>query len=241
MRQLILDTETTGLDPREGHRMVEFAALEMIDRKLTGKYLHLYINPERLIDEGAARIHGITDQMVADKPVFADVVEQVCEFIKDAELIIHNAKFDLGFMDYQFNLLQKPNTQSIVAGVIDTLMLARQKYPGSKNNLDALCDRFKVDRSGRNYHGALVDCELLAHVYLALTREQISLLIDEDIKQNSKKEHTFEKLDTSKLNLKLQVATDAEIELHKNYLEQLNKVTKGKSTWYNLTQESKNG
>ena len=240
MRQLILDTETTGLDPKEGHRMVEFAALEMIDRKLTGKYLHLYINPERAIDEGAARIHGITDEMVADKPKFADVVDEIHEFITGAELIIHNAKFDLGFMDYQFNLEQKPKTQSVVANVIDTLMIARQKFPGSKNNLDALCDRFKVDRSSRGYHGALIDCELLAHVYLALTREQISLLADDEVKNNfNSVEHVFTQIDTSHLNLKVIESSSVEAELHDGYLSKLDKLTTGKSAWYNLTQEQK--
>ena len=238
MRQLILDTETTGLDPKDGHRMVEFAALEMIDRKLTGKYLHLYINPERKIDEGAARIHGITDEMVADKPKFAEVVDEIHEFITGAELIIHNAKFDLGFMDYQFNLEQKPKTQSVVANVIDTLMIARQKFPGSKNNLDALCDRFKVDRSSRGYHGALIDCELLAHVYLALTREQISLLADDEVKNNfNSVEHVFTQIDTSQLNLKVIETSSVEAELHDNYLEKLDKLATGKSAWYNLTQE----
>ncbi|HMT02745.1 MAG TPA: DNA polymerase III subunit epsilon, partial [Burkholderiales bacterium] len=155
MRQLILDTETTGLYPEKGHRIIEFAALEMIDRKLTGNYLQLYINPEREIDADATKIHGIKNEDVIDKPVFAELVEQIIEYIKDAELIIHNAKFDLSFMDYQFKLHDYQPTQNYVKNIIDTLNMARQKFPGGKNSLDALCDKFNIDRSKRDYHGAL--------------------------------------------------------------------------------------
>lgn len=233
MRQLILDTETTGLEVAKGHRIIEFAAVEMIDRKLTGNHLHLYINPERKIDPDATRIHGIKDSDVANKPTFSGVVLEIANYIQDAELIIHNAKFDLAFLNYQFNLEKYNLIDSYVKDVIDTLVIARQKFPGSKNNLDALCDRFKVSRENRNYHGALIDCHLLADVYLALTREQISLLgFDSDKKKNNQKQH-FERLDESSLNLKLIHPSAHENQLHDEYLKLLDKSSHGKSPWFN--------
>lgn len=231
MRQLIIDTETTGLEVARGHRIIEFAALEMVDRRLTGKHLHLYINPERKIDEGASKIHGINDADLVDKPLFSSVVQDIIKFITDAELIIHNAKFDLGFLNYQFNLENLGTIDDYVNGVIDTLIIARQKFPGSKNNLDALCDRFKISRTNREYHGALVDCRLLSDVYLALTREQISLLASDDNKESEKNE--FAKLDTTGLNLKIIHPTETENKLHSEYLNTLNKISHGKSMWFN--------
>lgn len=173
MRQLLLDIETTGFSPNKGDRIIEFAAIEMIDNKLTGNHLHLYINPERSINEGASKVHGITDANVIDKPTFSKVIDQIAAYIKDADLIIHNAKFDLSFLNYQFNLEKYALIDSYVKNVIDTLVIARQKFPGTKNNLDALCDRFKVNRENRNYHGALIDCHLLAEVYWALNEEKL--------------------------------------------------------------------
>lgn len=233
MRQLILDTETTGLEVAKGHRIIEFAAVEMVNRKLTGNHLHLYINPERSIDPGASKVHGITDADVADKPTFSEVVGQIADYIKDAELIIHNAKFDLSFLNYQFNLEKHELIDSYVKDVIDTLVIARKKFSGAKNNLDALCDRFKISRENRNYHGALIDCHLLAEVYLALTREQISLLGEEENKNTKKKQH-FEKLDVSGLNLKIIHPNPDENKLHDEYLKSLDKASHGKSAWFNL-------
>lgn len=187
MRQLIVDTETTGLDPKLGHRIIEFAALEMIDRQLSGKYLHLYINPERIIDAGAMAIHGITNQMLEDKPKFAEIATTIMNYIQGAQLIIHNAKFDVGFLDHHFkNYGTEKKIATMTTEIIDTLVMARQKFPGAKNNLNALCDRFKINRTNRNYHGALIDCELLAAVYIALTQEQISLL-NENLEEQSAK------------------------------------------------------
>jgi DNA polymerase III subunit epsilon len=231
-RQLILDTETTGLDPIAGHRIIEFAALEMVDRKLTGGSLHLYINPERKIDAGATRIHGITDKQVADKPTFKQVAQQIIDYIKDADLIIHNAKFDVGFLDHQLKLEQLDPINKHAATVIDTLIMARQKFAGSKNSLDALCDRFKINRSHRDLHGALVDCRLLADVYLALTREQISLLEDEHNTKDAIK-HTFSKLQLSQ-QLKVITANTDELKEHEVYLQELDKLSKGNSLWYKL-------
>ena len=232
IRQLILDTETTGLKVEDGHRIIEFAALEMIERKLTGNKLHLYINPQREIDPNATRIHGITDSQVADKPTFAEVIDQIREFIDGAELIIHNAKFDMGFLNYQFNLVQSGKTvDNYIVGVIDTLTMARQKFPGGKNSLDALCDRFKVDRTNRDYHGALIDCRLLADVYLNLTREQINLL---EQPTTQKSHYQFNKIDSSHLDLAVIKATSDENKLHLTYLEELDKISKGKSPWFNM-------
>jgi DNA polymerase III subunit epsilon len=234
MRQLIVDTETTGLDPKTGHRIVEFAALEMIDRKLTGNSLQLYINPERNIDDEVAKIHGITNKMVADKPTFSEVVKDIIAYIAGAELIIHNAKFDLSFLDYQFTLEEKGVAEDYALGIIDTLVMARRKFPGGKNNLNALCDRFDINRSHREYHGALVDCRLLADVYLALTREQISLLGDSD-QMDSGGEVQFQQIDVSKLNLKVIHATATETEEHTTYLKKLDKASKGDCLWFNAT------
>ena len=224
IRQLILDTETTGLDPARGHRIIEFAALEMINREITGNYLHLYINPECKIAEEATKIHGISDSDVADSPVFNDVAQSIIDYIKDSELIIHNAKFDLSFLDYQFKLSNFGNTSSYISGVVDTLAIARQKFPGSKNSLDALCDRFKVDRSIRDFHGALIDCRLLSEVYLMLTREQISLLPNENDKIMNIENYKFKKYDTGTAlvsELKILGANQEELEQHKQYLKRI--------------------
>jgi DNA polymerase-3 subunit epsilon len=230
IRQLILDTETTGLDPEDGHRIIEFAALEVINRELTGNKLHLYINPERAIDPGATKIHGITDDQVKDKPTFAEVAKEIINFIDGSELIIHNAKFDIGFLDYQLQKSGYSRTNEYIIGVIDTLIMARQKFPGAKNSLDALCDRFSISRANRDFHGALIDCRLLLDVFLALTREQVSLL-SEDKKKHLKVE--FEKFNTSNLNLKIVHATVEELHQHTNYLETLNRVSKENCLWFN--------
>ncbi len=243
VRQVILDTETTGFKPEEGHRVIEFAGLEMIDRKLTGNKLQLYINPQRLIDAGAMKVHGITDEYVADKPVFAEVVDEIIEFINGSELIIHNAKFDMGFLNHHFNQIGKSNgriksADSYIKGVIDTLAIARQKFPGGKNSLDALCDRFKVDRSIRDYHGALVDCKLLADVYLALTREQINLLEADAVNKVQQQDFSFTKIDTAGLRLKIVHPSLEEDNEHIKYLHELDKASHGKSSWFNIIKNS---
>jgi DNA polymerase-3 subunit epsilon len=238
IRQIILDTETTGLKPEEGHKIIELAAVEMIDYKLTGNNLHLYFNPERVIDAEATKIHGITNEAVADKPKIKEVVNQIIEFVKDSELIIHNAKFDMAFLNHEFNLLQDTNIKEFsayVSGVIDTLIIARQKFPGAKNSLDALCDRFNVDRSNRDFHGALIDCNLLAQVYCSLIREQTNLLGSNNKKNNNKIE--FTRFNTNDLNLIINHATKTEVANHKKYLQQLDKISKGKSLWFNQSHE----
>jgi DNA polymerase-3 subunit epsilon len=177
MRQIVLDTETTGLDPALGHRVIEIGALEILNRRAAGATYHVYLNPEREIDAGAVQVHGLTNDFLADKPRFADIAGEFLAFVQDAELVIHNAPFDVRFLNTEFNRLgMEPITQ--YCGVLDTLKLAKEMHPGQKNNLDALCKRYAVDNSGRSFHGALLDAQLLAEVYLAMTRGQESLGID---------------------------------------------------------------
>ncbi len=177
MRQIILDTETTGLDPNQGHRVIEVAAVEMVNRRLTGNHLHRYVNPDRDIDAGAMQVHGITPEFLADKPRFADIAQEFVDFIQGAELIIHNAPFDVGFLNMELRLLDMAPLPTWCDGVTDTLAMAKALRPGQRNNLDALCKHYGVDNAARTLHGALLDCELLAAVYLALTRGQESLSI----------------------------------------------------------------
>lgn len=179
-RQVVLDTETTGLSPAQGHRVIEIGCIELIDRRRTGETFHFYLQPERQIDPGAERVHGITDAFLADKPLFAEVAEDLLEFLKEAELVIHNAPFDVGFLDHEFQLWSKARQQAPVSieqlcTVLDTLVMARRKHAGQRNSLDALCKRYQVDASQRTVHGALMDAELLADVYLAMTGGQTSM------------------------------------------------------------------
>ncbi|NKI33677.1 DNA polymerase III subunit epsilon [Wenzhouxiangella sp. XN79A] len=178
MRQIVLDTETTGLEPEEGHRIIEIGALELIDRSLTGRQFHKYINPEREVDAGAVEVHGLSDEFLDDKPRFAEIAEEFIEFIRGAELIIHNAAFDVGFLDAELARLPEPTRVIELARVLDTLELARELHPGQRNSLDALCRRYEVDNSNRTLHGALLDSELLADVYLLMTGGQVDLGLD---------------------------------------------------------------
>lgn len=181
MRQIILDTETTGLDPRQGHRVIEIAAVEMLNRRLTGNHFHRYLNPDRDIEEGALQVHGITRDFLQDKPRFADVAAEFIEFVQGAELIIHNAPFDTAFLNAELALHGMNNLQTYTGEVIDTLPLARNLHPGQRNSLDALCKRYGVDNSTRTLHGALLDCELLAQVYLSMTRGQETLVMETSV------------------------------------------------------------
>ena len=180
MRQVVLDTETTGLEPADGHRIIEIGALELIDRRLTGRQFHRYLNPERAVDAGALEVHGLDDEFLADQPRFAEVVKEFLDFIRDAELIIHNAPFDIGFLDAELARLAEPMRIADFARVLDSLELARELHPGQRNSLDALCKRYEVDNSNRSLHGALLDAELLADVYLLMTGGQVALGLDLD-------------------------------------------------------------
>jgi DNA polymerase-3 subunit epsilon len=178
MRQVIVDTETTGLDPKQGHRIIEFAALEVVNRRVTGRSVHFRVDPEREIDAGATEVHGMTRDDLRDKPKFREVAADIIDFVRGAEWIIHNAPFDIGFIDAELRLASLPPCTEIYAGLVDTLALARELYPGKRNSLDALCERFGVDHAHRAMHGALLDAQLLAEVYLTMTRGQETLTID---------------------------------------------------------------
>lgn len=176
MRQIVLDTETTGLEPSEGHRIIEIGAVELLDRRLSGKNFHTYLNPQRDIEDGALEVHGITREFLADKPVFADIAEDLLDFVRDSEVLMHNAPFDLGFLDMELShLTECPGRLEDFVSVLDTLELARELHPGQRNSLDALCKRYEVDDSSRSLHGALLDAEILAEVYLAMTGGQTDL------------------------------------------------------------------
>ncbi|MEW5880318.1 MAG: DNA polymerase III subunit epsilon [Pseudomonadota bacterium] len=178
MRQVVLDTETTGLEAKDGHRIIEVGCIEIVSRRITERQLHRYVNPERASDDGAVAVHGLTDEFLADKPKFADIVDDLLEFVRGAEVIIHNAPFDLEFLDAELARLGRPAFREHCAAVTDTLKLARELHPGKRNSLDALCERYGVSNSHRTLHGALLDAGLLAEVYLAMTRGQDSLTID---------------------------------------------------------------
>lgn len=185
MRQIVLDTETTGIGHEQGHRVIEIGCVELIDRKLTGKHFHVYLNPERLVDEGAFRVHGISDEFLQDKPLFADKVSEFLQFVGGAELIIHNAVFDMGFLNSELRHVQWKKKLEDYCDVFDTLTYARNKFPGQRNSLDALCKRFGIDHFNRQLHGALLDAEILAFVYLAMTGGQSSLFADAEENANN--------------------------------------------------------
>jgi len=178
MRQIVLDTETTGLETRDGHRVIEIACIEIVQRRLTQRHFHYYLDPERDIDPGAQEVHGISREFLAGKPRFSEIAAEFLDFIRGAELVIHNAPFDCGFLNYELSLLGLAPLETVCAGICDTLKMAKDLHPGKKNNLNALCERYAVDHSHRTLHGALLDAELLAEVYLALTRGQDSLMIE---------------------------------------------------------------
>lgn len=225
MRQIALDTETTGLSAEEGHRIIEIACVEMIDRKMTGKTYHTYIHPEREIDSGAINVHGITLEFLKDKPKFAEIAEPLIEFIHDAELIIHNAVFDITFIEHELKLSKK-NTPSlpkkIENKIIDTLLMARNLHPGQKNNLDALCKRYHIDNSKRQLHGALLDAHLLAHVYLNMTGGQGSLFQEEASPQEiTLQENSLSTRNKQKHSFKIIKATADEINLHEQRMREI--------------------
>ena len=228
MRQIILDTETTGLNPLTGDRIIEIGCLEMVDRRLTGKKLHHYINPQRDIDPGAVAVHGLTVEFLSDKPVFADVADEIITFLKGAEIIIHNAPFDVGFLDAEFGLLKLGKMNDYVAKVIDTLKNARDMFPGKRNSLDALCERFQISNDHRTLHGALLDAELLAEVYLAMTRGQEDLMIDMNGLEADGANAKRKPLPT---NLVIQLASIEEQEAHEAYLEGVAKAAKKPPVW----------
>ncbi|MDR5779934.1 DNA polymerase III subunit epsilon [Caballeronia sp. LZ065] len=231
MRQLILDTETTGLNARTGDRIIEIGCVELINRRLTGNNLHLYVNPERDSDPGALAVHGLTTEFLSDKPKFAEIAAQLRDFIAGAELIIHNAPFDVGFLDVEFGLLGLPKMKDTVGGVIDSLAQAKQMFPGKRNSLDALCDRFGISNAHRTLHGALLDSELLAEVYLAMTRGQESLVIDMLGEQAAAGASATPREAFDDLDLPVIAASAEEQSAHEAVLNELDRAIKGTSVW----------
>ncbi|ANQ85217.1 DNA polymerase III subunit epsilon [Azoarcus olearius] len=229
MRQIVLDTETTGLDWRTGDRVIEIGCVELVNRSLTGRHFHVYINPDRGIDAEAVAVHGITEEFLADKPRFAGIVEAFEDFVRDAELVIHNANFDVGFLNCELGLLGRPKLDVLCAGVIDTLRMAKEQNPGKKASLDALCDRYEIDNGHRTLHGALLDAELLAEVYLAMTRGQESLMIALDEPAPGQVE--TDGLPVMRVGVKVVRATEAECEAHAANLADIAKANKGLCLW----------
>ncbi|WP_255307620.1 MULTISPECIES: DNA polymerase III subunit epsilon [unclassified Gilliamella] len=232
-RQIVLDTETTGMNQEgnnhyEGHKIIEIGAVEIVNRRLTGNHFHVYINPERLIDEEAFKVHGISDEFVKDKPIFKNIAHDFIKFIDGAELVIHNASFDVGFMDYEFRLCGLNFKTAEHCIITDTLAMARRLFPGKRNNLDVLCERYQIDNSHRTLHGALLDAEILAEVYLAMTGGQTTLSFSSDDHLSSSTDaNAVKKIDRNGNRLKVIKASDDELGQHKAILEKIDKKSGG--------------
>ncbi len=232
MRQIVLDTETTGFyanHPDNPDRMVEIGCVELVNRKLTGNNLHFYLNPGRDSDEGALRVHGLTTQFLSDKPRFEEIAQQLVDYVAGAEIIIHNAPFDLSFLDMELGRIGRKPFKTCVAGVMDTLVMAKEMFPGKRNSLDALCDRLEVDNSGRTLHGALLDAELLADVYINMTRGQDALIMESSAPQEAG--IVVEQLDLRSIQLPVLEANAQEMAAHEDVLSQLDKSSGGKTIW----------
>lgn len=233
MRQIILDTETTGLDLKDGHRIIEIGCIELVNRRLTGQTFHVYINPEREIDQEAIDVHGITNEFLADKPNFAGIVDEFVEFIRGAELIAHNASFDMNFLDSELSRIPgAPNIFSLIHGgvAIDTLAMAKEKRPGKRNSLDALCRDYKIDASERTLHGALLDAELLTCVYLAMTREQSRMFGEADNQSKGSRFEPIQRLIGLDRVPRVSKPTDAELANHQAFLDTIRE-TKEQLLW----------
>ena len=234
MRQIVLDTETTGLEPSQGHRIIEIGCVELVDRKLTGRHYHQYIQPQRLVDEGAMEVHGITDEYLKDKPLFSQIVDEFMAFVQGAELVIHNAPFDIGFLDHELRLDgSRFGSMADHCSVIDTLVMARQKHPGQKNNLDALCKRYMVDNSQRDLHGALLDSEILADVYLMMTGGQRDLMLGQEEDEGGSEQgevSVIRRLGADRQPLPVVMANDNELAAHHRKLDEVQKAS-GDCIW----------
>jgi DNA polymerase-3 subunit epsilon len=231
MRQIILDTETTGLSPRNGNRILEIGCVEVLNRQLSGKNLHLYINPERDSEEGALAVHGLTTEFLADKPTFKQIAAEFLDYVRGAQIIIHNAPFDVGFLDAELALLGLPPFKEHVSDVVDSLQMAKELHPGRRNSLDALCDRYGISNAHRVLHGALLDAELLAEVYLSMTRGQNSLTMDLGAEEDLS-EGEDGKLELAPLAEVIVVtASEEELGLHEEVLNQLDKEARGSCVW----------
>ncbi|MDP9044971.1 MAG: DNA polymerase III subunit epsilon [Pseudomonadota bacterium] len=230
MRQIFLDTETTGLDPDSGDRIVEIGGIEMLNRRLSGRHLHFYLNPQRPNHEEALKVHGLTDEFLADKPLFEHVADELLGFLEGAEVVIHNAAFDIAFLNEELRRIGRPKIHGIVTRVTDSLLMAREMFPGKANSLDALCRRLEVDNSGRSLHGALLDAGLLAEVYIRMTRGQNSLVIDDH--QTSAEQAALEAaIDFASLDLIVIEASAAEATAHEQVMAEIEKASGGKRIW----------
>jgi len=228
VRQVVLDTETTGLDFRLGDRVIEIGCVELLNRKLTGQRYHRYINPEREVEAGAMAVHGLSNEFLQDKPRFGEIVLEFLDFVQGAELVIHNAAFDVGFLDNELALQEKSPVAQVCSGVVDTLKMAREMHPGRRNSLDALCERYAIDNSGRTLHGALLDAELLAEVYLAMTRGQESLIMELEPAPASGLQT---KLAAERPLLHVLRASADELAEHERVLAEIGKESKGNCLW----------
>ena len=239
-RQIVLDTETTGLSADSGDRIIEIGCVELLNRQLTGNNLHLYINPERDSEEGALRVHGLTTEFLSDKPKFAQIVEDFLAYVQDAEVIIHNAAFDTRFLDHELQLLGREPFRAHVTGVIDSLALAKEQFPGKRNSLDALCDRFGIDNSSRTLHGALLDAELLADVYISLTRGQESLMMETGQGDEGTGSGMVQ-IDLSGIQLPVLRASAHELEAHAAMLQVIDKASGEKTIWKKISIDLQTG
>jgi len=235
VRQIILDTETTGLSPQQGHRVIEIGCVEMVDRKLTGNNFHQYLQPDREIDAGAIEVHGISNEFLVDKPRFADIADDFARYIEGAQLVIHNAPFDVGFMNSEFSLCKTGKQVADICTVLDTLAMARKMHPGQKNNLDALCKRYEIDNTRRELHGALLDAEILADVYLAMTGGQVALQLGAgaEVADGSGVEE-IRRLPADRPALRVIRADDTEVDEHKARLEAIASAAGAPSVWEKL-------
>ena len=235
MRQIVLDTETTGLDPQQGHRVIEIGCVEIDNRRLTGNHFHYYLNPDREIDEGAQEVHGLTGEFLADKPRFPQIVHEFIEFVAGAELVIHNAPFDVGFLNNEIQQVDADiGLLETHCAIVDSLALARQKHPGQRNSLDALCKRYAVDNSQRDLHGALLDAEILADVYLAMTGGQTRLQLGSEEDGGPVAVRRVKVFDGSRPPLKVIRANPGEIDAHRQRLEEIDKKSGGNCIWLGM-------
>ncbi|HWK83964.1 MAG TPA: DNA polymerase III subunit epsilon [Caldimonas sp.] len=236
LRQIFLDTETTGLSPESGDRIIEIGCVELVNRRLTGRNLHLYVNPERRSHEDAIKVHGLSEDFLADKPLFAAIADELLEFVRGAEIVIHNAAFDVGFLDAELRRIGRPTFQAHEVRIIDSLSMARDSFPGKSNSLDALCKRFEVNNSGRNLHGALLDAGLLAEVYIRMTRGQDSLVID--AADALAAELAARPIDFSGLALVVISADEDEVAAHEAVLSGIDKASGGHTVWRSVASEA---
>lgn len=235
MRQIVLDTETTGLDPKQGHRVIEIGCVEIQNRRLTGRHFHYYLNPDRDIDEAAIEVHGLTREFLADKPRFKQIAGEFLEFVSDAELVIHNAPFDIGFLDAELiHMHSSVERMADVCSVLDSLLLAREKHPGQRNSLDALCKRYGVDNTQRELHGALLDAEILADVYLIMTSGQSSLSLREDDEDENAGRAVIRELDPDRAPLPIISASSDELAAHQARLQDIAQSSGDKCLWLEL-------